>query len=304
LPTEARKALRVVSPRFIHDEHLDHRLMALLQKIAFLKSGRPRSFVFWLFVAYLSFVFLTGGGSRPDIQSLIVFRPVGVLVCGIALLTLQREHVLAERGLCLFTAATFLLVILHLVPLPPALWHSLAGRELFVEVDRLAGIEGQWRPLALVPPLAWNAFFSLFVPLAVLLLGVQLTQDEKYRLLPILLVIGLMSGIWGLFQIVGEGDGPLYLYKQTTNGAAVGFFANRNHQAVLLSCLLPALSVFAGEIARNPERAALKKWLALGLGIFLVPLILVTGFSQLRCIGNRKPRSSQDGQFDGLICAR
>jgi hypothetical protein len=32
-----------------------------------------------------------------------------------------------------------------------------------------------WRPIAMVPPAAWNAFYSLFVPLAVLLLGVPRT---------------------------------------------------------------------------------------------------------------------------------
>lgn len=243
--------------------------------------------IFWLLAIYLTLVFLMGGGSRPDVQSLIILRPLAVTICGIALLSLQWEHVRAYRGIFAFTAATFLLIIVHFIPLPPSVWHGLPGRDLMIAVDRVAGIEGQWRPIALVPVLAWNAFYALFVPLAILLLGVQLTPEERYRLLLVVLGLGLFSGIWGLFQVLGAADGPLYLYRYTTNGAAVGLFANRNHQAVLLSCLFPMLAIFASFGDQNNKRNNLKKWLALGGGSFLIPLILVTG--------------SRAGIFTGII---
>ncbi len=233
--------------------------------------------IFWLLAIYLTVVFFTGGGSRPDTQSLIILRPFAVVVCGIALLSLRREHVQQYRTIFALAAATFALVIAHLIPMPPDLWHQLPGRDLMIEVDRVSGTEAQWRPVALVPPLAWNAFYALFVPLAVLLLGVQLTSEERYRLLNVVLALGLLSGIWGLLQVMSAPDGPLYLYRYTTNGAAVGLFANRNHQAVLLSCLFPILAVFASFGVRSEQRRTVKKWLVLGGGAFLIPLILVTG---------------------------
>jgi O-antigen ligase len=238
---------------------------------------RQGSLTFWLLVSFLVLVFFTGGGSRNDIQSLIVLRPAAVLMCGIALLTLTREQVRAYRVVFSIAAATFCLVLIHTIPLPPALWHHIPGREILIEVDRISGIGDQWRPIAMIPSLAWNAFFALFVPLAVLLHGVQLTLEERFRLLPVLLGLGLLSGFWGLMQVVGAGDGPLYLYEQTTNGAAVGLFANRNHQAALLSCLFPAFAIFASLGASRQEQVKVKSWLAIAFCLFLVPLILVTG---------------------------
>ena len=206
-----------------------------------------------------------------------MLRPVAVIVCGIALASLSVKDVRAHRVIFLLAAGVFLLVLVHLVPLPPSLWQTLPGRDVLVEVDRVAGIRDQWRPVAMVPSLAWNALYALFVPLAVLLLGAQLVPEERLRLLPVILGLGLFSGFWGLMQIVGAPDGPLYLHRHTTPGAAVGLFANRNHQAALLSCLFPILATFASFGARSEEQAKVRFWLAVAAGTFLVPLIIVTG---------------------------
>jgi O-antigen ligase len=256
---------------------LDGSLVAQRTKTFFSKFNWARSLTFWLLAAYLGFVFLTGGGSRHDVQSLVILRPIGVIMCGVALLTLQWNQVRSHLTVFGLAAATFMLVIIHLIPLPPGVWQMLPGREIFAEVDRIAGTNGTWRPIALVPYLAWNALYALLVPLAVLLLGVQLTAEERYRLLPVVLGLAMLSGLVGLIQVLGPSEGPLYLYKHTTNGAAVGLFANRNHQAALLSCLFPVLAIFASYGVRSEERAIAKKWLALGCGAFLIPLILVTG---------------------------
>lgn len=251
--------------------------MAHTRKLALPSLRLPRTYIFWLLVSFLVFVFLTGGGSRHDSQSLVLLRPLAVIVCGIALATLSADHLRTHRTIFLLAAGAFLLALSHIVPLPPSLWHLLAGRELLIEVDRAAGIGDAWRPMAMVPALAWNALYSLFVPLAVLLLGVQLAPEERLRLMPVILGLCLFSGLWGLMQIVGAPDGPLYLHRHTTPGAAVGLFANRNHQAALLSCLFPILATFASFGARSEEQAKVKFWLAIAGGAFLVPLIIVTG---------------------------
>jgi O-antigen ligase len=251
--------------------------VAHMQKFSVRVLNWQGSYRFWLLVSFLILVFFTGGGSRHDVQSLIILRPAAALMCGIALLTLTSEQMRAYRVVFSIAAATFCLVLLHLIPLPPALWHYIPGREILIEVDRISGIGDQWRPIAMIPSLAWNAFFALFVPLAVLLHGVQLTLEERFRLLPVLLGLGLLSGFWGLMQVVGAADGPLYLYEQTTNGAAVGLFSNRNHQAALLSCLFPAFAIFASFGAPRQEQVKAKSWLAVACCVFVVPLILVTG---------------------------
>jgi O-antigen ligase len=232
---------------------------------------------FWALVVFLILTFLTGGGSRADIQSLVILRPAAVIFCGIGLWSLKKEHILAYRFLFGMAAAIFVLVVIHLVPLPPAVWGALPGREVITKIDKVAGLGPVWRPISMVPSATWNAFYSLFVPFAVLLLGVQLSREERFMLLPVLLGLGLLSGCWGLLQAIGSPDGPLYLYETTNNGSAVGLFSNRNHQAILLAMLFPMLPVYASAGVRTEEQRKVRGYAALAAGVVLVPLLLVTG---------------------------
>jgi O-antigen ligase len=174
-------------------------------------------------------------------------------------------------------AAIFALVGSHLLPLPPSIWGALPGREIITEIDKVAELGEVWRPLAMVPSSAWNAFYSLFVPLAVLLLGAQLSREERFKLLPWVFGLGLFSGLVGLLQSIGDPQGPLYFYNVTNNGSAVGLFSNRNHQAILLATLFPMLAVYACAGVRTEEQAKVRGYIALAAGTVLVPLLLVTG---------------------------
>ncbi|MFM9853468.1 MAG: O-antigen ligase family protein [Sphingomonadaceae bacterium] len=202
---------------------------------------------------------------------------MAVLVCGFALWSLRGDHVSANRFVLGMAAAIFALVLSQLIPLPPFIWSALPGRAIMVEIDKAAGLGSVWRPFAMVPSAAWNAFYSLFVPLAVLLLSVQLKRDERFLLLPVVLGLGLFSGFLGLLQTISDPQGPLYFYNVTNNGSAVGLFANRNHQAIFLATLFPILAVFACAGVRSEEQLRVRGYAALGVGIALVPLVLVTG---------------------------
>jgi len=241
-------------------------------------DNNPRRWApFAVFFLYLVVVFFLGGGSRPDIAFLEVLRPVSALFLGYGLWRLRRDQVRAYRELFWVLGAASVLTALHLVPLPPGLWHALPGRELAAQVDRAVGANDQWRPLSLVPFTTWNALFALLVPITALVLVVQLDRDQRAKLLLVLLGLGFLSGLWGLIQLAGASDGPLYLYQVTNNGAAVGLFANRNHQALLLASLVPMLAVFASYGVKTVEQRGLRGWLAAAGILFLVPLLLVTG---------------------------
>lgn len=221
--------------------------------------------------------YLCGGGARPDIQSLVVLRPVAAIAIGFGLLTFNREHWVKNRALFLFTGACGLIVGLHLIPLPPGLWSALPGRELIAEAAKAAGMPNHWKTLSIAPSASWNALFSLLVPTAVVILGVQLTADEMYRCVLIIAALALCSAFLGLVQAIGDPRGPLYLYQVTNNGAAVGLFANRNHQALLVAMVFPMLAVIANTRARTVDRRTFARWMAGAVGAALVPLLLVTG---------------------------
>jgi O-antigen ligase len=238
---------------------------------------RSESVPFLVLVGFLALTFFMGGSARQDVQSLVVLRPAALMVCGVALWSLTRSQVMAYRFLFGMLVAVLILVSIHLVPLPPAIWANLPGRAVIGEIDRVAGLREVWRPVSMVPASTWNAFYSIFVPAAVLLLGAQLSSQQKYQLLPVLLGLGLLSGFWGMLQTIGNPQGPLYLYRITNNGSAVGLFANRNHQAILLATLFPMLAVNAVLGVRTEEQAKVRAAAAGAAGVVLIPLLLITG---------------------------
>ncbi|MFP3813504.1 hypothetical protein, partial [Bacillus sp. SIMBA_005] len=81
------------------------------------------------------------------------------------------------------------------------------------------------------------------VPLAVVLL-VGRTSDQDLRQLPLRLLAFLaVAAVFGVLQLLG-GEGAPYFHRITNVGAAVGFFANRNHHAVFLALYWPLLLWF------------------------------------------------------------
>jgi O-antigen ligase len=232
---------------------------------------------FWLLAAFLIVVFVTGGASRIDVQSLPILRPFSVLMCAIAVMSLRRQHLEGHWPLLATFTIALGLALAHVIPLPPSIWQALPGRGELIAVDSLTGLKDQWRPLTIAPANGWHAFSSLFTPLAVLLLGIQLGREDVRRLLPLVIGLGAVSGLVGLLQVISDPQGPLYFYRITNNGSAVGLFSNRNHAATLLACLFPLLAVYASMATGTEDQIRARQLLSASVAIVLVPLILVTG---------------------------
>jgi len=241
------------------------------------ETAEKPSSVFWLLVVFLAVVFLTGGTSRGDAQSLAILFPWTILACGTALITLRLEHVRQHASLFIGFGVLLAFTLLYLVPLPSNIWQSFPGRTDIVAIDEMVGLENSSRPVTLMPNAGWLSAYTLFTPLAVLLFGVQLKRDDLYRLLPLFISLGAVSGLLGLLQIAGTPGGPLYFYRITNSDSAVGLFANRNHAATLLASLFPMLAVFASAGAGRHEVPQSRLLIAAAIALVLIPLILVTG---------------------------
>lgn len=167
--------------------------------------------------------------------------------------------------------------VLQLVPLPPAIWQMLPERELIVAADAFFGLNNVWRPISLAPHLTINAIYALFIPGAMLLLVGRFDVDQLNYFLPVILGLGLLTGVLGVLQVSSEPGGSLYFYRITSEQFAVGLFANRNHQALFLACLYPVLAAFVAGSRRARGSNRVRLVCALIGGIALLPLILVTG---------------------------
>lgn len=234
-----------------------------------LRAWSPQLVVLALFLVV---VFLSGGSSRADVPKLIVLRPIAVLVAGFGLATIRREHFTQYWPIWALFGGAVLLTVSHLVPLPPAIWQSLPGREIIVEIDALAGLERAWRPLSMHPEGTWNALYALTVPFAALLLATQLGEEDRIRLLVVVISLCMLSGLIGVIQSAGT---DIRFYRISSQTA--GLFANRNHQAAMLACLFPMLAALAASASRLRGDPRATQLIA-GAGIVAVaPLIVVTG---------------------------
>ena len=139
-------------------------------------ASRTRLIVLFAFVTSL---FLLGGGSRSDIVSLIILRPLAVIASFYALAVAMRERRPIMTPPMVFLLALITWMLLQIVPLPPQLWERLPGRSIVVEIQDVLGVEGVWRPLTLSPAMTLNALTAMVVPIAaILLLQIQLSTDR------------------------------------------------------------------------------------------------------------------------------
>lgn len=221
-----------------------------------------------LLVVFLLVLWLAGGASRADVAGQVVVRAAAWTVLVVAAL-LSRFHGLgSSRAPWLLLCGAVVIAIFQLIPLPPSLWQSLPGRELFVE----AGQPAVWRPLSLVPTATINALSSLVVPLTILILMDGLSDADRRWLPTLLMVLVGLSLLLGLLQFSGAGFNNSLI--NGTPGEVGGPFANRNHFALFLAvaCLIAPVWAFAD--------SGWLRWSApTALGIVLLSLltILATG---------------------------
>ena len=232
---------------------------------------------FFGLVGFLILVAFTGGSSRTDVESLLLLYPASIIFCAVGLTSLKREHVEGKALLFAGLAATILLTLIQFLPLPDDFWGTQPSRSFLRTVYETGGMEFPGLLITISPSPAVDSLLHLAFPTAVLLLGVQLNHRDLSRLLPVVIGLGALSGMLGLLQAIGGAEGPFYFYRVTNRGNVVGLFANRNHAALLLACLLPMLVVLAAIQQQNRGSQNNRKLVALAIAVLVAPLLLVTG---------------------------
>lgn len=236
-----------------------------------LTSERSRFAVMMVFVVLVA---LMGGGSRSDIQSLLILRPASVLFATYAAMLITADELRRVRAPLLIVGAIMAIALFQLIPLPAGLWSVLDNREAVSRISAVLGTDDITRPISLDPNRTWNAFFALFVPLAAI--GLYAIQTPDYRRKASLALVGVAgaSAVVALLQAFGAD--ALYFYRITNSEVSVGLFANRNHQAIFLLWLMLAVS-FVAQSKTQRQSARTLLGVAVGLILVLVPLLILTG---------------------------
>lgn len=247
-----------------------HSVASLTDRLA-----APRD-LYWLwFGLFVLGVAFLGGSSRPDPIQNALLRPIAALLLIPAFWHLRREDLWRSKAVCLLLATLLLWTVLQLLPLPPAVWQALPGRQNVASIDQLAGLSGIWRPISIAPFRGMDATFAMFVPVTALLLAIAMRVPIRSLLFAIV-GIGLIDATFGLLQVIGGTSSPLYMFAFASRGAPAGLFANENHSAVFSAIVLLIMTRLAlgGQIHKDPP------WIRLAFApAFLLVLlaVLITG---------------------------
>ncbi len=235
--------------------------------------GKP-----WLwFALFVVIVALLGGSSRPDPLQNAVLRPIAALLLIPALYHLRAADLATARALLVLSGMMLVWMIVQLVPLPPSVWQALPGRDIVAGLDRLAGIDGIWRPISLAPFRGLNALLALIVPVAAMLLMLGARLQTQAVLLAVT-AMGAVNAVFGILQVVGGLRSPFYLFALTNRGAPAGIFANENHAAVFAGIVLLIIARLAG----GDRFGGLPTWARLALAPLYVLILLAVLISGSR----------------------
>jgi hypothetical protein len=243
------------------------------RKIPFAEWIRGSDARLWAALAFMSIVFLTGGGSRSDIASLPLLRSLAVLFGAYALWSMPAGRAIVLRAPLAWLALLALWMVVQLIPLPASAWSTLPGRDAIYRIDGILGQADIWRPISLTPSMTWNSLMSLVVPAAALLLFAGVEPEHRKRLLTALMIIGVASAALSLLQVWMKSD-LLYFYRITNRGEMVGFFSNRNHHAIFLACMLVLAGLaMRGALNERAVRPAYMVGLAAGSALMIIVIL-------------------------------
>lgn len=221
------------------------------------------------------------GGSAQGIWTNAALQLLAVAIIAWSVIT--RTSALrtgAAKGLAVLAGLMLLLVAIQLIPLPPAVWASLPGRQFVAEGFRLIGVAPPWLPISLTPHQTMATMLTLLPPLAVFSAMLLTGAYRGMWLAAAVLGATLAAVLVGAMQ-VGSADpltSPWYFYESTNHGVATGFFANSNHMAALLVISIPLLFALVRDLrdgSNNPKaRSATLLLAAAGAVVLLLGIIL------------------------------
>lgn len=234
----------------------------------------------WIFIGTAAFIilcFLCGGSSRGDVLQLVLLRPIAIAwtICILCLApNIDWRSVRWPGGLLLTLAAV---MVLQLVPLPFSWWTAMPGREQAREALVLTGQTGTMHGWSLMPDRTLNSLFALTVPAAIILSMAALGIADRRALLPWLAGAIAANMLLGFLQLIVGGGGHFRPFSTTDMETAVGFFANRNHGAVLIAAGIPLAACLATWPVRQPARRTLLKIVSIGGMVLALLAILAIG---------------------------
>lgn len=207
-----------------------------------------------------------GGGTPAPVPEMVVTWTA--LVALVTVVWMERDDALPRLALAV-SSALVLLPWVQLIPLPPALWQALPGREVERAALDLAGRTDGWMPWSVSPARTLAATLALIPPAVAIILAAGVSAETRRRALLAIAAMGLLSVAIGAGQLAGGENSALRFYGAAHGSWLTGFQANRNAAAdILLIAILAAGAWSATAVAGRLAAAAA------GLAVLAVAVLL------------------------------
>lgn len=224
----------------------------------------------WLLAAItLALAVLLGGGQGTLGDGACQLLAIGLLA---SVAWRQATDPVARLPRAAWLAALPLaLPLLQLLPIPESLWLTAPARGEIAAQLATVGAEPAHR-LGLVPLATERALFWLLPAVALFLAPLQMTSRQRLHLVLVFLALVVASMLLGIAQLSSGKDSVLRFYAITNPSSAVGFFANRNHFAMLLVAAIPFVMIgTAAQVHRRFEaERGIGPWVWMGAGMLVL----------------------------------
>lgn len=233
---------------------------------------------------YLGLCLLLGGASAAGYWANMALQLLAIpIIAWAAAVKPPQPLSRPARQLIALLLLMLLVIALQLVPLPPAVWTSLPGRQPVERGFQLLGQPLPWLPLSLDPYWTISSALWLLPAIAILLGIVRLGSFRASWLAWLLAAFTIVTVAVGAVQIAGGVESPWYFYEITNYGVTTGFFANANHMATLMVVAIPFLAAVyltATREGRSVQKSSgLFIVLAGALAVIMVGIVINTSLA-------------------------
>lgn len=205
--------------------------------------------------AVWSFLLFGGGGPTNGLR-LGIMLATGA-ACVVAFGSQGGMRKLGQLPLVemLCWAGLIAIPLLQLIPLPPSIWTALPGRGAETQILVLADQGSSWLPMTLNRTATWSALGIILSLGGILLAAIMLGEKAIRQILVAIMVFVALSLVVGAVQLSSSGR-LLTFYATSHQGLLLGFFSNRNHQALLIAISILIAGYLIGT-SRVPPRQRL-----------------------------------------------
>eukprot|EP01037_Dinobryon_pediforme_P015547 gene15547-15694_t len=229
--------------------------------------------------ALLALCLVLGGGgtSNPHTEIVLECCAAAIAALGLWFSGDDERRRSTPRAAFALAVLALLIPIAQLIPLPPAFWHGLPGRQPEIDSLALIGQAQRWMPLTLTPARTFAALLAILVEVGLFLAVARLDLSGRMRLCAVIIAVGTAAAVLGGFQLSQAGGYRWVLYEDSNIGWMVGFHANRNAATDTFQIAILAIAAFLGTTRAHKSPPAVVIGLAVLLMLVLAIAAVLTG---------------------------